>query len=157
MGENHRYRRLCLLSYYIKKIFITYCIGVDSYYHACTHLKEATTSIHSLAPIGRELQSPDLVNRFLPEGSTYPLNKFTSYNLKEDLTPILKVPTLNSSHEPRFIIFHTRSTYLKYTSKHVGHLSSNFHRPPFIKFSHYGHTNNNPKPKCQTEILNLKI
>lgn len=100
------------------------------YHHEDTHLQEATTSTHSPTPTGREIQPLDLVYQFLSEGSIYPMKKFTSYQWKEALTPLLKATTLSASHGPCFIIFHTRSTCIKYTSKHAGHLLSNFHTGP---------------------------
>jgi len=116
-------------SFIIKKNFITYCTGTNSYQHTGNHPQEATTSTCYPTPIGRELQPHDLVYQRLPEGHSYPLGKFTSYHWKEPLTPLLKVPTLITSCGPHFRMFHTRSTFLK-KSKLVGLLSSYFQIGP---------------------------
>ena len=76
--------------------FLHYCIHADTCQYASTHLLKATTFTHSPTPIGREIQSPDMI---------------TSYYWQEALTSSLKAPTLNNIRGPCFINFHTRSTY----------------------------------------------
>jgi len=73
VGENHRYHHVCLISYYVKKIFITSCTSAESYQYAGTHLQEDITSTRSPTPTGRKLQPPNRLYQILLEGRSYPL------------------------------------------------------------------------------------
>ena len=89
----------------IKKIFLQYCTGEDSYQHAGIRLPEATTSTRSLAPTRRELLPTNHLHRLLPKRS--------SDYLSEGYEP-------QHLYGPHFKIF-IQDPPVNQPSKHVGH------------------------------------